>query len=421
VGLDIGKEFIFAVLRWGVGDIERPWKIRNPSELLFFVQMLVRLGQGRRLEIGMEPTGTYGDALRQALADAGLTVRRVSTKASHDYAEVYDGVPSQHDGKDAAVVAELVALGKSRVWPWPAVQDWQEEMDYWVRRLEVDWRTLQLWVSRLEGLVVRHWPELAGVLKLTSGTLLRMLAHYGEPAKLAADPAAVENLWRWSFGRLARERIAELVAQAKTSVGVRMQLWSRRELRGYARQALKAKRRARKARQALTRLAQGHKTIKAQAEIVGPVTACVLWVNLGDPDHYDNAGAYRKAMGLNLAERSSGRYVGQLKISKRGQPAPRRWLYFAALRLSQREPVLSWFRAKRREERGAGTRAAVAVMRKLALALHQVGVHGGPFDVRRLFAPQAKPNKPGRRRRRRRAGRTPRGDSGPPMSKAKCQ
>ena len=37
--------------------------------------------------------------------DAGIAVVRVSPKAAHDYAEVFDGVPSQHDGKDAAVVA----------------------------------------------------------------------------------------------------------------------------------------------------------------------------------------------------------------------------------------------------------------------------------------------------------------------------
>ena len=40
-----------------------------------------------------------------------------SSKAASDYAEVFDGVPSQHDGKDAAVVAELAAIGKSRPWP----------------------------------------------------------------------------------------------------------------------------------------------------------------------------------------------------------------------------------------------------------------------------------------------------------------
>ena len=48
--------------------------------------------------VSMESTGTYGDALRAALAAAGLEVHRVGGKAAHDYAEVFDGVPSQHPG-----------------------------------------------------------------------------------------------------------------------------------------------------------------------------------------------------------------------------------------------------------------------------------------------------------------------------------
>ena len=45
--------------------------------------------------------------------------------------------------------------------------------------------------------------------------------------------------------------------------------------------------------------------IQAQKPAVGLVTACVLWMCLGNPRDYGSAAAYRKAMGLNLVERSS--------------------------------------------------------------------------------------------------------------------
>ena len=64
----------------------------------------------------MESTGTYGDALRQALSDAGLSVHRVSGKAAHDYAEIFDGVPSKHDGKDAAIGVAGGGPGVSAGW-----------------------------------------------------------------------------------------------------------------------------------------------------------------------------------------------------------------------------------------------------------------------------------------------------------------
>ena len=385
VGLDVGKHRLLVMLRWGAGDLDKPWRVANPTELTRLRDLLVALARGRTLRIGLEPTGTYGDPLRQLLADAGLTVWRVGTKATHDYAEVFDGVPSQHDGKDAAVVAELLALGKGRVWPFVAGQEWEQQLRYWVSRLVVENRQLQLWVGRLEGLLMRHWPELSRGRRLTSVVLLQLVAHYGDPQRLAADPEAATRLRQWSRGRWSEAQRTAVVETARGSVGVRLGRWPRRLLRQYARRALRAKRLVQRARRELTRLGRGHAVLEAQAPVVGLATAAVLWAYLGEPQGYESAGAYRKAMGLNLTERSSGRYQGQLKISKRGQALVRRLLYFAALRWSQRPPVQSWYVAKKKAVRGGGRLAAVALMRKLALSLHAVGVQGSVFDARRLL------------------------------------
>jgi hypothetical protein len=77
-GLDTGKEYILCTLRWGPGDFERPWRIRNPFDLARLAELLRAVAQGRQLIVALEPTGTYGDALRHALQQAGLTVQRVS-------------------------------------------------------------------------------------------------------------------------------------------------------------------------------------------------------------------------------------------------------------------------------------------------------------------------------------------------------
>src|SRR5262245_4626470 len=134
VGIDVGKHKVFAVGRWADGQFERPWTISNPSEIAVLVTLLQRLGAGRKLVVAMESSGTYGDALRQALTEAGLELHRVSTKAAKDYAEIFDGVPSQHNGKDAAVVAELAALGKSVAWPYQPAAVWEQELAHWVGR-----------------------------------------------------------------------------------------------------------------------------------------------------------------------------------------------------------------------------------------------------------------------------------------------
>jgi transposase len=106
---------------------------------------------------------------------------------------------------------------------------------------------------------------------------------------------------------------------------------------------------------------------------------------LGDPANYHCGDAYRKAMGLNLKERSSGKYEGKLKITKRGPSMARRWMFFAAMRILQKPPVRRWFEAKKRKDGDRGLGAVVAVMRKLAPALHAVGARGEKFSLERLF------------------------------------
>src|SRR3954464_7876184 len=335
LGVDVGKFDVLVVRRWADGRLERPWRIKNPWEIPTLVALVRQVKTDRKLVMAMESSGTYGDALRQALGDNGIEIRRVNGKAAHDYAEVFDGVPSQHDGKDAAVVAELAALGKAKPWAYQAADSWEEELAYWVEEMVAQRQMLTPWQGRLEGLLARHWPEASQVLKLSSGTLLRILKRYGSPQALAEDADAATRLARWGRSLLSPAKIEELLAGARSSGGVRVGRWQQRQIREYAERALAARQQSNRAQRRLRQLAAGHPVLEAQGKVVGVPTACVLWVSTGDPRDFDSAGAYRKAMGLNLAERSSGTYQGRLRISKRGSARTRRWLYFAALRLGE--------------------------------------------------------------------------------------
>ena len=386
VGVDVGKYHLVAMVRWADGTLERPWDVLNPTQVPLLVRLLIELRQRHSVVVALEPSGTYGDALRQALGDAGLDVRRVSPKATHDYAEVFDGVPSQHDGKDAAVVAELAALGKAWAWPYVARSEWEQELASQVDWLVAQRRIAMLWLGRLEARLARHWPELTRRLPLSSGTLLRVVAYYGSPALLAADREAACRVERWGRQRLPADTVAQVVSEAATTVGVRLGTEERQCLRRYAEQALAARRQVRQSQRQLQRLAAAQPVLLAQGRAVGMTTACVLWAGVGDPRQYSSGPAYRKAMGLNLVEHSSGTYQGQLRLSKRGCPRVRQWLYMAALRLIRREGIQSWYQARKACGPVATRKALVGVMRKLPLALYRVAVAGVPFEAKKLFA-----------------------------------
>ncbi len=242
------------------------------------------------------------------------------------------------------------------------------------------------WCGRVEALLSRHWPEATGLVRLCSAVLLRCLIEYGGPRGLAAAPGAAERLYGWGRGFLSLEKAQALVDSARHTVGVSMGRWEEERLRRYAQTIWDCRGEIRAARRRLSALARDHAGLRAMGAVVGVATACVLWVELGDPSGYHCGSAYRKAMGLNLAERSSGRWQGKLKISKRGSSSVRRWLYLAALRWVRQEPVRSWYARQKAARRGDGKPAVIGVMRKLALAVYHVGGRGVAFDRAALYA-----------------------------------
>jgi transposase len=386
VGVDVAKRELMAVLRWPDGSFQRPWRVANPGDLGLLAGKLKELSAACPVTVAMESSGTYGDPLRQQLSDAGLAVARVSAKAVKDQAEAFDGVPSQHDGKDAAVIADLCARGKGRPWPvGGGGTDRDQAIRYWVRRLDGAQRVKQVWGGKVEALLARHWPGVTRLVGGSSATLAGVLATWGGPAGLAADPEAARKL-RGLGGRfLSGEKVAALIESARAPGGVRMNAWEERELKELGESVVGQRREIAGCKRRLRALARGHGTIEAQTPAVGLVAACVLWVCVGDPHDYGSGGAYRKAMGLNLVEQSGGAFKGRLRLSKRGQRLARKWMYFGALRWMRDPAVKRWVAAKKARDGGRGMRAMTGVMRRLAVAAWNVAVRGEAFEPGRLF------------------------------------
>ena len=106
-------------------------------------------------------------------------MQRVSAKAVKDYSETFDGVPSQHDGKDAAIIGTLAQAGHGKSWKWNDRSDQEEEksqaMRYYIRRLDTAQRVKQIFCGKLEALLARHWPEAGELLDQSGPTLTRAL------------------------------------------------------------------------------------------------------------------------------------------------------------------------------------------------------------------------------------------------------
>jgi transposase len=335
------------------------------------------------LTVVMESTGTYGDALRYQFRCSGFEVNQISAKRVSDARELYDGVPSLHDAKSATVIMRLHREGLST--PWRESNDIERELDALRREYDLHQSQYQRNKNRLESYLSRHWPEVLPLLPLDSVTLESLLIEYGSPETIAKNAEEVaQNMHIWSKGQLKDEKIAVVIQSAVNTLGQPCIEAERRYLQALTAEMQHSRQQQKDVKEVLETTVKADTGLSKLTCVIGLVTTAVLLSCRLDPRNFKNAQSFQKALGLNLKEKSSGRYIGRLKITKRGCSIVRRYLYFAALRLINNDPVVkAWYQQK--VDARAKNKTVIALMRKLAKALWYVA-RGERFDANKLLS-----------------------------------
>jgi transposase len=383
LAIDVAKDdFVTSILC----DEEVAMRVKwlHPQQTRELLDGVGRLTQVASVEAAMEPSGTYGDALRWQLHQRGIEVYQLSPKRVHDAAEVYDGVPSLHDAKAADIIGLLHGQGRSQPWPEPSEE--QRVLTAQLTRLRISKQHYQRDLNRLEAQLGRHWPESLRLLDLDSVTLHRLIAAYGVPTPAQAMSEEATALMRRHGGHWLRaEKVEQVLCSAEHTVGVPCLAPERELLQWLAASVLETHQQVRRIEREIEARVADHAVSVAIAQIVGKVTSAVLLAALGDPREYPDADSYCKGMGLNLKERSSGKHKGRLKLTKRGPSVVRFYLYFSALRWIGTDPLIQrWYRAKTQRPGSIKNKSVIELMRKLAKAVWYVA-GGEVFEVEKLF------------------------------------
>lgn len=386
VGIDIAKERQFAAFMSRELEVVGIVRFDHPSETRAFVSLLedVRSRVGD-IDVVMEPSGVYGDAIRYTLKKVGFDVHRVSPKRTHDAAEVFDGVPSLHDAKAASIIAKLHLDGASS--PWPVRPEGERDLVAQLRVVELHHKQARKGRNRLEALTARHWPELTHILDLKTATLLELLVAFGSPQAATERPEEVRALMRSvGRGKIAPEKIERVIESAGTTVGMPPAAGEVLAIKAIAAETRRNRHATREAMNVLKKLTEQDAAVAALRPVVGMKTAATIVAAVGDPGDYPSAKGLMKAMGLNLRIHSSGkRKPGKERITKRGNGMVRMMLWLAALRMIKSDRVVrAWYESKVSRDGGRKPLAIVAVMRKLVQGLWHVA-RGATFDSRLLF------------------------------------
>ena len=386
-GNDAAKDQWFGALMKPDGEVVQTlkWDVIDDADAV--LGLLTRMQKsGIDVEVALEATGTYADALAGQYELRGFPVYRVSTKHTHDYAEIYDGVPSSHDAKSAAMVAQLhLHQGEnSQRWKRPD----EKRRDISAAADQLDWvkQDLLRYRNRLEGLCARYWPELRRIVNYDRAATVALIKEYGGPAEVLVDPEGARRLMRKeSRGQLNPDKIEAVVQSARETLGLSMTPGEIEQLRRIGHKLSTLREELGKAEKRLDELAEENEVVCRVAEVVGKSTSAVLYAELGDMNDYESVRALQKAPGLNLKERSSGKLKGRLKITKRGSGTARRWLFMAVLRWIQKDSVAkAWYQRKIARDGGIKLKALIALMRKLMAGLYHVA-RGARFDSEKLF------------------------------------
>jgi transposase len=332
----------------------------------------------------MEPTCTYGDAIRHQLVESGARMFVVSPKRTHDSKEVFDGVPSLHDAKSAVLIAKLHAMGLSKEWR-PSTST-RARLRALVDLRQCEERREEQCHGWLEASLARHWPELGQWARpREQKSTLHLLVAYPSPAAVNAAPDEVKKLLRkTSRGRLSEAAMEGIIAGARNSLGVPTLPEQARCVKTWASQALDACTHQEALEAEMRAVGKDDEVYERLRPWMGTVTAAVL-LTLCDPMQYAKAGQLEKGAGMNMREKSSGQHTGRLSITKRGPGLVRQMMYLFALRVIGADAVVcAWYERRRGHTDESKLRAVVAVMRKLLRASFHVA-RGHAFDASKLF------------------------------------
>lgn len=381
VAIDVAKEKQYALLANADESISELLRWNHPQQTRELLTAMESLACP--LTVVMESTGTYGDAMRYQFRRSGFGVNQISAKRVSDARELYDGVPSLHDAKSATVIMRLHREGLST--PWLESNDTERELDALRREYDLHQSQYQRNQNRLEAYLSRHWPEVLRLLPLDSVTLENLLIEYGNPEHIAKNTEeAAKNMHFWGKSQLKDEKIVAVIQSAVDTVGQPCIEAERRYLQALAKEMRHSRQQQKNVKELLEATVKADPELNELGRVIGLITTAVLLSCRLDPRNFKNARSFQKALGLNLKEKSSGRYTGRLKITKRGCSIVRRYLYFAALRLIYTNPIVkAWFQQK--VDARAKNKTVIALMRKLAKALWYVA-RGERFDANKLLS-----------------------------------
>jgi transposase len=373
VTVDISKDKHTGYFRCPDGTEVLPFEFSNDQRgFNKLYQMMESIKQQKQLVeavLGFESTGPYAEPLVHYLKGKEVKLVQVNTAHTKKLKEVYDNSPGKTDRKDPKVIADLVELG--RVLKVVIPEGICAELRRLTHARDRYIKTRNMLVNQLYDLGYIIFPELGQIIpNFQSKTAQYLLRHYPTPQQMRkVSQKKLEIMLRTlSRGRYGKEQAERLYQATLHSVGIREGLSSIVEEIKNILKAIDLQNRFIKKCEGdisrnLLQVPWSRELLSIKG--IGEITVAGVIGEVVDFNNFTSTKEIEKFAGLNLFEISSGKHIGQRRISKRGRSFLRKVLYFGALNTIRKGGAFNE-KYQRYLDRGMpGNKALIAIARKL--------------------------------------------------------
>jgi transposase len=326
-----------------VGD---PISFENNEEgffkLLNWIQDLKRLKNLNEAIVGMEPTGHYWINLSTWLYNQNIEVVTVNPHLVKRNKENRDNTQSKSDKKDALVIADMVKNGYySFIRPssesFEKLRVLMSNRDVIVKRLVMSINQINRWVDVV-------FPELRQVFNdVSCKGAIATLRLFPTPDEISSmESLDVQRGWKSLMKRQPGPKKAQLLINlAKSSIGTGQALDAykfhlEQLLEEYDLAVKQLERVEQQVKEVLNKIPFAKKLLMIKG--ISEISLAGILGEAGDLSGFSHGNSLLRHAGLHLAEASSGKWKGQIVISKRGRSRLRRFLYLATMSLVMNNP-----------------------------------------------------------------------------------
>ncbi|MEH7239566.1 IS110 family transposase [Bacillus sp. JJ1562] len=347
VGVDIAQEIHVArAVNFSGIIVGDPLSFENNEEgfdkLLRWINELKNLKGFDTTIVGMEPTGHYWINLSKWLYDKNIEAVTVNPHLVKKNKENRDNTQSKSDKKDALVIADMVKNGYySFIRPtsesFEKLRVLMSNRDITVKRLVSTVNQLNRWVDVV-------FPELRQVFKDVKGKgAIATLRLFPTPLELRSmNDHDIVNSWKTVMKRHPGFKKAQLLVElAHNSVGTKQaldayKLHLEQLIEEYDLATAQLERVEKEVTEVLKQIPYAKKLLAIKG--ISEIALSGILGEAGDLRGFSHGNSLLRHAGLHLVEASSGKWKGQIVLSKRGRSRLRRFLYLATMSLVMNNP-----------------------------------------------------------------------------------